>query len=160
MRRKVIHFNTKRRNKHLLLTAVAVLITGTTAYFALHGDGPVYAVMACTLVVATLLLAIMQVIRTITRPKTGLELDAEGIRFNGSKLGRKAGKIRWRDIQAVQTSTTDGKKQLLVKFFQTQTGMGRKGLPIHAKALDINFYEMETLVLHYYHRYHERKPIA
>ena len=160
MRRKVIHFNSKRHNKYLLLTAVAVLITGTTAYFALHGGFPAYAVMACTLFAATLLFAIMQVIRTFTLPKTGLELDAEGIRFNGSKLGRKAGKIQWRDIQAVQTSTTDGKKQLLVKFFQTQTGMGRKGLPIHAKALDINFYEMETLVLHYYHRYHERKPIA
>lgn len=160
MHSEVIYFNTKRHNSHLLMTVAAMLATGLLCCTSLYGGNLVYTAIFGILFGGTVLFAIIQLIRTINQPKTGLELDAEGIRFNGSKLGRKIGKISWQDIRAVQTGTADGKKQLLVKLLHRHTSVGYQGLPIHAKALDINFYEMEALILLFYHRYHERQTMT
>ncbi len=144
----------------MLITTCTTSAAGILWFISLRTDMISSTVISGALFALTGLISTIQLLQIVRRPKTALELDAEGLRFNASYRGRKTGKINWKHIQSIQMRTADGKKQLLVKFTQLPSSIYGNGLIIHATELSINFYEMETLILNFYHRYHECKTTA
>ena len=147
----------KKRKKHLWIIISILAIYGVLLTITPYQNTMINGLISCLVFGSIMLLVGLQVVKILTRSGPGLELDDVGLQFNGSALGRKIGKISWQEIQAFQTHMAHGEKQLLVKYIRFKSTMESKGLPIYSKGLDINFYEMETLILHFYHQYHAQR---
>lgn len=168
MDKKIIHFNNKKRLK-LLFLGVAIMIFATVMlYLSLRSDVPrvAYILAFSGLSLASVTIIIIQILRIISKEQIGLEMDDSGFDFKGTSLGKTIGKVNWQDIRSIQTGTVYGSNQLFVKLMQPQSQANKinnpqmrkilieKGLPINTDELNIDFHEMETYIMQYYHRYH------
>lgn len=157
MNRKVIYFDRRRSSVRLLMITGILLVAGVLSCIFSPTDMSFSTVLSGLLFGGAFVLPVIQIIR---RPKTALELDSEGFRFNASSEGKKTGKINWHYVQSIETGTANGKKQIVVKFTDPKSTLRDTRLAIHARELNINFYEMERLVLYFYHRHHESRTIV
>ena len=150
MSEKVIY--TKKGNCFQLGLIILAMIIIVVLMAVLQDETIVVKLISGTLICISLFYLCMQLYGKVKRPNMGLELSKEGFLFQASPLGRKKGRIQWKDVQAIQSGATEGKKRLLIKLTPNER------LIIDSKSLNANFYEIETAVLYYYHQYHNHQP--
>ncbi|GGC35222.1 hypothetical protein GCM10011386_29200 [Parapedobacter defluvii] len=168
MNKRTFLFNPKKRRKILIMGVLVAVLGGAMLYVSLQSGGikTGYVLVFASVTVGGGSMALAQLLRMTSREQTGLELDADGLYFKGTILGKTVGKIKWRDIAAIQTGTVHGSNQLFVKLAvpgqyaakianrQVRKILSAQGLPLNADELDIDFHEMETCIMQYYHQYH------
>ncbi|GGG95862.1 hypothetical protein GCM10007415_33870 [Parapedobacter pyrenivorans] len=168
MNKRTFLFNRKKRLK-LLTAGLLLVVMGGAMLYVSSQAGRIktgYVLVFAGVMVGGSSMALAQLFSLINRKQAGLELDADGLLFKGTTLGRTIGKIKWRDIAAIQTGRAHGSNQLFVKLAvperyaaKTANRQVRKirsacGLSLNADELDIDFHEMETFIMQYYHHYH------
>lgn len=167
MNKHTFPFNHKKRLKLLVMGALAAMLGGTLLYVSLQSGGIKigYILVFAGVVISGGGMALAQLFKMISREQTGLELDADGLYFKGTTLGRAIGKVGWRDVEAIRTGTVHGSHQLFVKLAaperyaaktanrQVRKILCTQGLPLNADELAIDFHEMETCIMQYYHQY-------
>ncbi|WP_312553181.1 STM3941 family protein [Empedobacter brevis] len=158
--KKTVLFNTKKRLKLLLRAILLTLFSGgmLTIILLTNPVKVIYVVLFSGLLLAGIL-------NMMSKNRTGLELDDNGLLFLGTPLGRKLGRVQWQDIQSIQPAKVYNTNQLLMTFTDLQryaakvtNPQSRKiiienGFPLNADELDISFQDLQTLVTEYYHRY-------
>lgn len=168
MNKKAVLFNNKKRIKLFVLGLLIVLFDGAMLYISLQSTviRIAYVLAFAGLLLAGLMLVIVQMRRITSKERLGLALDSNGFDFKGTSIGKAVGKISWCDIEAIQANTAYGRQQLFVKLIKPEPYVDKisntqirklilkEGLPLNADELDIDFHEMETCMMEYYHRYH------
>lgn len=164
--KKTVLFNPKKRLKLLLRAILLTLFSGgmLTIILLTNPVKVTYAVLFSGLLLAGIVLLIAGILNMISKNRTGLELDNNGLLFLGTPLGRKLGRVQWQDIQSIQPAKVYNTNQLLMTFTDPQryaakvtNPQSRKiiienGFPLNADELDISFQNLQTLVTEYYHR--------
>ncbi len=168
MNKRTFLFNPKKRLKLLIAGLLVAALGGAMLYVSLP-SGRIkigYILVVAGVTVGGGGMALAQLFGMTNRKQAGLELDAEGLYFKGTALGRAIGKVKWRDVEAIQTGVVHGSNQLFVKLAvpewyaaKTANRQVRKirsahGFLLNADELDIDFHEMETCIMQYYHQYH------
>ncbi len=164
MNQTVIPFDTKKRLKNLLLGIVLLAGGAIFTYYDLFVADRIeviYAALSIMVTVAALIMIVIAVRDLLRKDKAGLILDAEGISFRGTPVGRKAGHIAWRDIIEITEGKVSKEKFLFLKladpskYLNAVSATPRKipeerGVPVGNSELEISFREMRELIERYY----------
>jgi len=100
------------------------------------------------------------------KDRTGLLLNADGIRDNGTPVGIKAGTVKWTAIQSVSTGMAHGVHFVFLKLHnpenyiqqfapQVQQHVLENGITISSDQLSLDFNELKNLIESYYQRYQQ-----
>ncbi|HAT92665.1 MAG TPA: hypothetical protein DCS36_09765 [Sphingobacterium sp.] len=98
--------------------------------------------------------------------RTGLLLNADGIRYNGTPVGIKVGTVKWTAIQSVSTGMAHGVHFVFLKLHnpenyiqqfapQVQQHLIENGIAISSDQLSLDFNELKNLIESYYQRYQQ-----
>ena len=97
--------------------------------------------------------------------RTGLLLNADGIRYNGTPVGIKVGTVKWTAIQSVSTGMAHGVHFVFLKlhnpenyiqqFAPVQQHLLENGIAISSDQLSLDFNELKNLIESYYQRYQQ-----
>ncbi len=100
------------------------------------------------------------------KDRTGLLLNADGIRYNGTPVGIKVGTVKWTAIQSVSTGMAHGVHFVFLKLHnpenyiqqfapQVQQHVLENGITISSDQLSLDFNELKNLIESYYQRYQQ-----
>jgi hypothetical protein len=98
------------------------------------------------------------------KDRTGLILNANGIRYNGTPVGIKLGTVKWTAIQSVSTGMAHGVHFVFMKLHhpknyiehfspQVQQHVLENGIAVSADQLSLDFNTLKKLIEEYYERY-------
>ncbi|WP_313181202.1 STM3941 family protein [Sphingobacterium siyangense] len=98
------------------------------------------------------------------KDRTGLILNANGIRYNGTPVGIKAGTVKWTAIKSVSTGMAHGIHFVFLKLHhpenylqqfspQVQQHVLENGIAVSADQLSLDFNTLKKLIEEYYERY-------
>lgn len=168
MNPKTILFSRKKRLK-ILFTGLAVLLLGAIMLgIVLQADRVkiIYVLAFALIMMGALVITIVQLVKILGEQQAGLQLDKDGFIFNSTSIGKQIGKVKWQDIALFKAGSAHNTNQLFVQFKnpskyidnvsnqQIRQTLITYGLPLNDSELDISFHEMQTLVMQYYHEYH------
>lgn len=100
----------------------------------------------------------------LDKDRTGLVLNAEGIQYKGTPVGRNIGVIKWTAIQSISTGIVHGGHFVFLKLHhpenhiqqlpsQVQQLIISNGVAVSADQLALDFNELKNLIEQYYQRY-------
>lgn len=166
MRTKTFQFSTKKRIRLIAFGLLITLFSCAMLYTVLLSGKIIHTLAFSALALTGIVMVFVQLSRLWYKKQVGLELDPEGFYFDATSLGKKIGKIRWQDVQSIQTGSVYGSSQLFVKLTRAEPYLSKikdpqqreiileSGFPLHADTLNATFNEMESDVMQYYHQYH------
>jgi len=103
----------------------------------------------------------------LDKDRTGLILNAEGIRYISTPVGIQAGTVKWEAIQSVSTGMAHGTTFISLKLRnpenyiqqlspQVQNHVIENGIAVSADQLSIDFNALKKLIEAYYQQYQQR----
>lgn len=170
MEEKIIKYSNRKRLFLIVYGLIICIASGIMLYLILTAERVkvTYALCFAMLNIIGIVLIAFQIRKVFGSDKVGLKMDSEGFVFSGTTLGRQVGRLSWQDISSINSSKVYGSKQLFLKLRspddllkklsgnQGSQVLLQYGLPINASELEIGFSDLETLMMQYFHRYHQK----
>lgn len=169
MNETIIEFDSKKRLKLVVFGIVFTVATLTFAYYIFFVAqrinitfGTLMFMMGCLgcygLISGTKSM--------FDKDRTGLILNADGIHFRGTPLGKEIGLIKWTAVQSVSEGVAHRAPFVSLKLrnpedhiqnlsSQLQQFVVSNGIAVTADQLSVNFYELKNLIADYHQRYRQ-----
>jgi len=167
MNETIIEFDNKKRLKLVLLGAVfsvAALAFAYYIFFVAEKIRIAHGTMMLMLGCLGIFFIISGLKSLFDKDRVGLILNATGIHYKGTPVGRKIGAVKWTAIQSISTGMAHGVQFVFLKLHhpenhieqlssQVQQHVIANGIAVSVDQLSIDFNELKNLIEEYYQGY-------
>lgn len=167
MNETIIEFDSKKRQKLLLFGIIFTLATLTFAYYIFFVAQRINITFGTLMLMMGCLACYGLIIGTksmFDKDRAGLILNADGILFRGTPLGKAIGLIKWTAVQSVSEGVAHRAPFISLKLrnpeghiqnlsSQLQQFVISNGLVVTADQLAVDFYELKNLIIDYHQQY-------
>ncbi|WP_343536122.1 STM3941 family protein [Sphingobacterium thalpophilum] len=167
MKERVIKFDKKKRIKNLLvgfIFTIAALCFSYYIFFIADKIRLYHGLMTAMLGALGIYVVVKAAKELGNGDSIGLILDAEGITYKATPLGKQVGLLRWSSIESLRTEKRHGIHFVFLKLRDARRdipalgpalyqNVETNGIPVSADQLAIGFEELAQLIAQYHQRY-------
>lgn len=158
-----IAFDPAKRKK-ILLIALGITVFSSIFIWNILTSSPIKIIFLAVfvlLLVIGIVMAVKGIALINSKDQVGLILDSSGVLFKGTPNAKKAGKINWTDISAIEQFEAHGTHQLLLRLKNpskyihevSKIEVANHGVFINATELKISHEELVQLANEYLNKY-------